>query len=48
MTIFKIKTTDILYDRNQQKIYSQNDGLIEDDKENIYELKNKFTFDLND
>ena len=45
---FKIKTTDILYDRNQQKIYSQNDGLIEDDKENIYELKNKFTFDLND
>ena len=43
---FKINTKNIYFDRNSQKIYSNEKTLINDNENNIYELSEKFNFDI--
>ena len=43
---YKVKTKNVFYDRNSNKIYSDEETIIWDDEINIYNLKEKFVFDL--
>ena len=43
---YKIKSKQVYYNRNSGKIYSDKESLIWDDEINIYNLKDKFVFDI--
>ena len=43
---YKVKSKNVFYDRNSNKIYSDEETIIWDDEINIYNLKEKFVFDL--
>ena len=43
---YKIKSKQVYYNRNSSKIYSDKESLIWDDEINIYNLKDKFVFDI--
>ena len=44
---YKIKSKDIFYNRKLNKIYGNKKTIIEDGQKNIYELIDKFSFDIN-
>ena len=44
---YKIKSNDIFYNREINIIYGDRNAIIEDGEKNIYELIDKFSFDLN-
>ncbi len=44
---YKIKSKDIFYNRKLNKIYGDKKTIVEDGQKNIYELIDKFSFDIN-
>ena len=43
---YKLTSENIIYDRERQYISSKSEALIEDNENNYYKLKEKFTFDI--
>tara|TARA_B100000965_G_scaffold398973_1_gene417994 strand:- start:3288 stop:5675 length:2388 start_codon:yes stop_codon:yes gene_type:complete len=44
---YKIYSKDLFYDRKLQKIYSKEETIIKDNKENVFNLEDSFIFEIN-
>ena len=44
---YYVYSNDLFYDRKSEKIYSNTETIIKDNKENIFNLEDSFVFDLN-